>query len=67
MGAAGTLDADAPAARQRLREIVGHCLGGLPDEACGLLGGDRDSGAVARCYPTRNAARLGEALHGRPA
>jgi proteasome lid subunit RPN8/RPN11 len=36
-------------------EIVGHCLRGLPDEACGLLGGDPRSGAVARCYPTRNA------------
>ena len=37
-------------------EIVGHCLGGLPDEACGLLGGDPVSGDVARCYPTRNLA-----------
>ena len=36
-------------------EIVGHCLGGLPEEACGLLGGDA-SGDVARCYPTRNLA-----------
>ena len=37
-------------------EMVGHCLGGLPDEACGLLGGDRPSAAVTRCYPARNAA-----------
>jgi len=37
-------------------EIVGHCLGGLPEEACGLLGGDRSSGSVVRCYPARNAA-----------
>ncbi len=37
-------------------EIVGHCLGGLPDEACGLLGGDPGTGDVARCYPTRNLA-----------
>ncbi|HXQ75967.1 MAG TPA: M67 family metallopeptidase [Acidimicrobiales bacterium] len=37
-------------------EIVGHCLSGLPDEACGLLGGDPATGAVARCYPTRNLA-----------
>jgi [CysO sulfur-carrier protein]-S-L-cysteine hydrolase len=37
-------------------EMVGHCLGGLPDEACGLLGGDATSGAVAHCYPTRNLA-----------
>jgi proteasome lid subunit RPN8/RPN11 len=37
-------------------QIVGHCLTGLPDEACGLLGGDLASGTVARCYPTRNLA-----------
>jgi [CysO sulfur-carrier protein]-S-L-cysteine hydrolase len=37
-------------------EIVGHCLSGLPDEACGLLGGDPATEAVARCYPTRNVA-----------
>ena len=37
-------------------QMVGHCLGGLPDEACGLLGGDPQSGAVGRCYPTRNLA-----------
>jgi len=37
-------------------EIVGHCLRGLPDEACGLLGGDPATGEAARCYPTRNAA-----------
>jgi proteasome lid subunit RPN8/RPN11 len=37
-------------------EIVGHCLRGLPDEACGLLGGDPDTGSVVRCYPTRNVA-----------
>ncbi len=33
-----------------------HCLSGLPDEACGLLAGDPDSGAVRLCYPTRNVA-----------
>ena len=37
-------------------EMVGHCLSGLPDEACGLLGGDLATGAVGRCYPTRNLA-----------
>ena len=37
-------------------QMVGHCLGGLPDEACGLLGGDPQSGVVGRCYPTRNLA-----------
>jgi len=37
-------------------EMVGHCLGGLPDEACGLLGGDAASGTVTTCYPTGNLA-----------
>ncbi len=37
-------------------QMVAHCISGLPDEACGVLAGDPDSGAVARCYPTRNAA-----------
>jgi|SRR5256885_1736817 len=37
-------------------ELVGHCLGGLPDEACGLLGGDPASTEVTACYPARNAA-----------
>jgi proteasome lid subunit RPN8/RPN11 len=39
-----------------LAEMVGHCLGGLPDEACGLLGGDAESASVHTCYPTRNVA-----------
>jgi proteasome lid subunit RPN8/RPN11 len=37
-------------------QIVGHCLSGLPDEACGLLGGTAARGAVVTCYPTRNVA-----------
>ncbi len=37
-------------------QMVGHCLTGLPDEACGLLAGDPDGGLVATCYPTRNVA-----------
>jgi len=37
-------------------QMVAHCLVGLPEEACGLLGGDPDSGVVATCYPTRNLA-----------
>jgi proteasome lid subunit RPN8/RPN11 len=36
--------------------MVSHCLAGLPDEACGLLGGRPQSGDVEKCYPTRNAA-----------
>jgi [CysO sulfur-carrier protein]-S-L-cysteine hydrolase len=37
------------------REVVGHSLDGLPDEACGLLAGTPD-GAVVAFYPCRNAA-----------
>jgi proteasome lid subunit RPN8/RPN11 len=37
-------------------QMVAHCLIGLPDEACGLLGGDPDDGLAATCYPTRNLA-----------
>jgi proteasome lid subunit RPN8/RPN11 len=37
-------------------QILSHCLGGLPDEACGLLGGRAETGFVEKCYPTRNAA-----------
>jgi [CysO sulfur-carrier protein]-S-L-cysteine hydrolase len=37
-------------------EVVGHAYGGLPDEACGLLGGDPASGRASVFYPCRNAA-----------
>ena len=37
-------------------QMVAHCITGLPDEACGLLGGDPATGEVVRCYPTRNMA-----------
>jgi len=37
-------------------KMVAHCLVGLPDEACGLLGGDPVSGRATTCYPTRNLA-----------
>jgi proteasome lid subunit RPN8/RPN11 len=37
-------------------QMVAHCLTGLPDEACGLLGGDLETGAAVTCYPTRNLA-----------
>jgi proteasome lid subunit RPN8/RPN11 len=38
------------------RQLVGHAYGGLPEEACGLLGGDPGSGHVSVFYPCRNAA-----------
>ncbi len=37
-------------------QMVAHCLTGLPNEACGLLGGDLETGEVVTCYPTRNLA-----------
>ena len=37
-------------------QMVAHCLTGLPDEACGLLGGDLATGHAVTCYPTRNLA-----------
>lgn len=42
-------------------EIIGHCYDGLPDEACGLLGGPLDhrtwepTGEVDSVYPCVNA------------
>jgi [CysO sulfur-carrier protein]-S-L-cysteine hydrolase len=38
------------------RRMVGHAYDGLPDEACGLLGGDPETGRVGVFYPCRNAA-----------
>ena len=38
-------------------QMVGHCYDGLPLEACGLLGGDGETGKASRCYPTRNDAQ----------
>jgi proteasome lid subunit RPN8/RPN11 len=37
--------------------IVGHCYDGLPDEACGLLGGDPGTGLSTLVYPADNLAR----------
>lgn len=37
-------------------QMVGHAYAGLPDEACGLLGGDPGSGHVSVFYPCGNAA-----------
>jgi [CysO sulfur-carrier protein]-S-L-cysteine hydrolase len=38
------------------RQMVGHAYDGLPEEACGLLGGDPETGCVGLFYPCRNAA-----------
>lgn len=37
------------------KEMIGHCYDGLPDEACGLLGGDVASAKATVCYRTANA------------
>lgn len=38
------------------QDILAHLLAGVPDEACGLLIGDPDTGVVPTFHPTRNAA-----------
>jgi [CysO sulfur-carrier protein]-S-L-cysteine hydrolase len=38
------------------RQMVEHCLAGLPEEACGLLGGTPDPASATVLYPTRNVA-----------
>jgi proteasome lid subunit RPN8/RPN11 len=35
-------------------QIVGHCLDGVPLEACGLLGGDPATGLALVSYPAGN-------------
>jgi proteasome lid subunit RPN8/RPN11 len=37
--------------------MIGHCLDGLPLEACGLLAGHADTNKADRCYPCRNEAQ----------
>ncbi len=36
------------------REMIGHCLDGLPEEACGLLAAPPATADASVCYPTRN-------------
>ena len=36
------------------RQMVGHCLDRLPEEACGLLAGPAGASAVEVCYPVNN-------------
>lgn len=45
--------------RAQYLRVIAHVLDGLPEEACGLLAGERsgdDSVAVVETYPCRNAA-----------
>jgi hypothetical protein len=44
-------------ANEAYLRMVGHCYDGLPLEACGLLGGDPETGKAAIAYPCRNEAR----------
>jgi proteasome lid subunit RPN8/RPN11 len=41
--------------RSAYAAMIGHAYDGLPDEACGLLGGHLAHGTVERFVPTRNA------------
>ncbi len=54
--AGGTIRTMLRLPRDLYLQMVGHCITGLPDEACGVLAGDAQSGTVERCYPTRNSA-----------
>ncbi len=38
------------------KTMIGHCLDGLPLEACGLLAGHAASGKATTAYPTGNEA-----------
>lgn len=42
--------------RAQLAQMAAHCLACYPEEGCGLLAGDPDTGRVATVYPTRNTA-----------
>src|SRR5471030_3463347 len=42
--------------REIYMEMVGHCLSGLPDEACGLLVGSYGGEEATHVFPTKNAA-----------
>lgn len=42
--------------RRSYLQMVGHAYDGLPEEACGLLGGEPATGRVDRFYPCANAA-----------
>jgi proteasome lid subunit RPN8/RPN11 len=42
--------------RTTWQQMVGHAYDGLPDEACGLLAADPETGAVTAFHPCRNAA-----------
>ncbi len=36
------------------RQMVGHCLDRLPEEACGLLAGPSGENTAEVCYPVKN-------------
>ncbi|HEX9546596.1 MAG TPA: M67 family metallopeptidase [Acidimicrobiales bacterium] len=44
-------------ARDAYLQMVGHCLDGLPLEACGLLAGRPAEQRASRCYLTKNVAQ----------
>jgi proteasome lid subunit RPN8/RPN11 len=58
-GAGGFAEPTLRLTRAQYEGIVAHCYDGLPDEACGMLGGPmidgRPTGVVSEIYPCRNA------------
>jgi len=42
--------------RHQLAEMAAHCLRCYPEEGCGLISGDPETGRVAGVHPARNAA-----------
>jgi proteasome lid subunit RPN8/RPN11 len=42
-------------ARSAQLQMVAHAISGLPNEACGLMGGTAGAGSVEAFVPTRNA------------
>jgi proteasome lid subunit RPN8/RPN11 len=42
--------------RRHLDEMAAHCLACYPEEGCGLLVGEADTGTVVEVHPTRNLA-----------
>ncbi|MCL4449614.1 MAG: M67 family metallopeptidase [Actinobacteria bacterium] len=43
--------------KQLYDDIVTNCIAGLPQEACGLIGGYPSLEKVVKCYPARNIAQ----------
>jgi len=56
----GQAQGDLVITQDQLDEMVAHCLACYPEEGCGLLSGDPETGLVAGVHPMRNAAGSAE-------